>query len=118
MEREIIDFKAVNLNCKVDPACGTDLEIKAESRVSAKSSEDFEGYVFLYMNIKIHDEGDEHFVFDITTETIFQMQEGDEPGDELLNELLPVAQMRTFEAVRDISTGMGINTIDLTGAQA
>lgn len=118
MANEIIDFKTVKLNCKVEPSIGAELQITSESRVSARANDDFDGFVFLYLNIKLHDQDDTYFVFDITTESVFQIGENAVLDDALMEQLLEPAKMRSFEAIRDISTGMGINPIDLTGEKA
>lgn len=117
MANDIIDFKTVRLNCKVEPSIGAQLQIKSESRVSAKANDDFDGFVFLYLNIKLHDQDDTYFVFDITTESVFQVSGDAVLDDALMEQLVEPAKLRTFRAIKDISTGMGINPIDLTGGE-
>ena len=71
-------------------------------------------YVVIYLNIKIHDKDDTYFVFDITTETIVKLpDEVTELTDDAMEAGIAVAQEKTFEAVRAISVGMGINELDL-----
>ncbi len=112
---EVIDFKTVNLVSKLDTGVGADLELKAESRVSAKSPEEFCGYAYIYLNIKIHDKDDAYFVFDIMTETIIKLPDDATAfTDELMQECVPIAQEKTYEAIRGITVAMGINELDLT----
>ena len=106
---KLIDFKTVRLDSKVAPDIGESLQLKAESRVSANTSEDMKGYVCIYLSIKIHDDGDKFFVFDITTQSVIELPEGTEP----YSQCVVPAQERTFKAVREISAAMGINPIDL-----
>lgn len=112
-EIKLIDFKTVRLDSTVAPDIGEKLELRAESRVSAKTNEDMPGYICIYLNIKIHDDGDKSFVFDITTESVIELPEGIEPDEELYSRCVVPAQERTFKAVREISSAMGINPIDL-----
>lgn len=112
---EVVDFKTVNLVSKLDTGVGADLELKAESRVSAKSPEEFCGYAYIYLNIKIHDNDDAYFVFDITTETVIKLpSDATEFTDELMQACIPVAQEKTYEAIKGITVAMGINELDLT----
>ena len=111
---EVVDFKTVSLTSKLDTGIGADLELRAESRVSAKTPDEFCGYAYIYLNIKIHDPEEAYFVFDITTETIVKLPaEATEFTDELMQECVPIAQQKTYEAVRGITVSMGINELDL-----
>lgn len=112
---EVVDFKTISLTSKLDTGVGADLELKAESRVSAKSPEEFCGYAYIYLNIKIFDKDEVYFTFDITTETIIKLPaEATEFTDELMQECIPIAQQKTYEAIRGITVAMGINELDLT----
>ena len=115
-EYKLIDFKTVRLDSKVAPDIGEHLQLKAESRVSANASEDMPGYICLYLNIKIHDEDDKSFVFDITTESVVELPDSVTPSDEVYAACVKPAQERSFQAVREISAAMGINPIDLAKA--
>lgn len=112
---EVVDFKTVNLTSKLDTGVGADLELRAESRVSARTPDEFCGYAYIYLNIKIHDPEETYFVFDITTETILKLPaDATEFTDELMGECIPIAQQKTYEAIRGITVSMGINELDLT----
>lgn len=112
---EVVDFKTISLNSKLDTGVGADLELKAESRISARTPDEFCGYAYIYLNIKIHDADDAYFVFDITTETVIKLpDDATEFTDELMQECIPVAQEKTYEAIRGITVSMGINELDLT----
>ena len=112
---EVVDFKTVKLESKLDTGVGADLELRAESRVSAKTPDEFCGYAYIYLNIKIHDPEETYFVFDITTETILKLPaDATEFTDELMQECIPIAQQKTYEAIRGITVSMGINELDLT----
>lgn len=114
MNVEFVDFKTVNLNSKLDTSVGAELSLSQEGKVSAKVPEEWSGYAVLYLNIKIHDKDDTYFVFDITTETIVKLPDDvKELTEEAVQAGLEVAQAKTFEAVRAISVGMGINELDL-----
>ena len=111
---DFIDFKTVNLNSKLDTSIGAELALSQEGRVSAKVPDEWSGYAVIYLNIKIHDKDDTYVVFDITTETIIKLpDEVKEFTEEAMEAGVAVAQEKTFEAVRAISLGMGINELDL-----
>ena len=111
---DFIDFKTVNLNSKLDTSIGAELALSQEGKVSAKVPDEWSGYAVIYMNIKIHDKDDTYVVFDITTETIIKLpDEVKEFTEEAMEAGVAVAQEKTFEAVRAISLGMGINELDL-----
>ena len=111
---DFIDFKTVNLMSKLDTGIGAELSLSQEGKGSAKLPEEWSGYVVIYLNIKIHDKDATYFVFDITTETIVKLpDEVTELTDDAMEAGIAVAQEKTFEAVRAISVGMGINELDL-----
>ena len=111
---DFIDFKTVNRISKLDTGIGAELSLSQEGKVSAKLPEEWSGYVVIYLNIKIHDKDDTYFVFDITTETIVKLpDEVTELTDDAMEAGIAVAQEKTYEAVRAISVGMGINELDL-----
>ena len=115
MNYEVIDFKTVNVDYKLDTGMGAELSLSAESRVSAKTPEEWCGYLYLYFNTKIHDQSEQFFVFDVTTETIVKLpDEVTEMSEEIMQECVPFAQERTYAAIRDMSVAMGINELDLT----
>ena len=115
MNYEVIDFKTVSVNYKLDTGIGSELGLRAESRVSVKTPDEWCGFVYLYLNTKIHDENDTYFVFDITTETVIKIpDEISEMSEELMQELIPLAQQRSYAAIRDMSLAMGINELDLS----
>ena len=117
MNVEFVDFKTVNLVSKLDTSIGAELALSQEGKASAKVPEEWSGYAVIYLNIKIHDQDDTFFVFDITTETVVKLPDDvKEFSDEAMNAGLELAQAKTFEAIRTISVGMGINELDL-GAQ-
>ena len=70
---DFIDFKTVNLNSKLDTSIGAELALSQEGKASAKVPDEWSGYAVIYLNIKIHDQDDTYFVFDITTETIIKL---------------------------------------------
>ena len=114
MNVEFVDFKTVNLNSKLDTSIGAELALTQQGKVSARVPDEWNGYVMLYLNVKIHDQYDTYFVFDITTETIIKLPaDATEFTDELMQECVPIAQQKTYEAVRGITVSMGINELDL-----
>lgn len=116
MNAEFVDFKTVSLNSKLDTSIGAELKLTQEGRMSAKAPDDWNGFAFFYLNIKIHDPEDKYFVFDIVTETVVKLPDDvKELNDEAMEAGLIIAQDKTFEAIRSISVGMGINEIDLKG---
>ena len=115
MNYEVIDFKTVSVNYKLDTGIGSELGLRAESRVSVKTPDEWSGYVDLYPNTKTHDENDTYFVFDITSEKYINIpDEISEMSEELMQELIPLAQQRSYAAIRDMSLAMGINELDLS----
>ncbi|MCF0138459.1 MAG: hypothetical protein HUJ66_08875 [Oscillospiraceae bacterium] len=115
MNYEVVDFKTVNVNYRLDTGMGAELGLTAESRVSVKTPDEWCGYVYLYLNTKIHDPEEKYFVFDVTTETIVKVpDEITEMSDELMEDCIPIAQEKTYTAIRKMSVAMGINELDLT----
>lgn len=116
MNVEFVDFKTVSLNSKLDTTVGAELQLTQTGKVSVKLPEEWSGFAFLYLNIKIHDPEDKFFVFDISTETVIKLpDEETEFTEEAMNAGMEIAQARTFEAIRGISVAMGINELDLAG---
>ncbi len=114
MSVEFVDFKTVDLKSKLDTTIGAELKLTQTGRVSAKAPEEWSGFVFLYLNIKINDPEETYFVFDITTETVVKVSDDITELDEaVMQEGVEIAQAKTFEAIKAISIGMGINEIDL-----
>lgn len=114
MKVEFVDFKTVKLSSMLDTGMSSELSLTQSGKVSAKLPDEWSGYAVLYLSIKIADPEEKHFVFDITTETIVKLpDEVEEFSDEAMNAGLEIAQAKTFEAIRTISVGMGINELDL-----
>ena len=117
MKVDFIDFKTVKLSSMLDTGMSSELSLTQTGKVSAKIPDEWNGYALLYLSIKISDPEEKQFVFDITTETIVKLpDEVKEFSDEVMNAGLEIAQAKTFEAIRTISVGMGINELNL-GAQ-
>ena len=117
MKVDFIDFKTVKLSSMLDTGVSSELSLTQTGKVSAKIPDEWNGYALLYLSIKISDPEEKQFVFDITTETIVKLpDEVKEFSDEAMNAGLEIAQAKTFEAIRTISVGMGINELNL-GAQ-
>ena len=117
MKVDFIDFKTVKLSSMLDTGMSSELSLTQTGKVSAKIPDEWNGYALLYLSIKISDPEEKQFVFDITTETIVKLpDEVKELSDEAMNAGLEIAQAKTFEAIRTISVGMGINELNL-GAQ-
>ena len=114
MNYEFVDFKTVRVDYKLDTGIGADLSLKAESRVSAKTPDEWCGYVYLYLNTKIFDSDEAYFLFNITTETVIKVDGATEMSEEIMEACLPIAQEKTYAAIRDMSVAMGINELDLT----
>ena len=114
MKVDFIDFKTVKLSSMLDTGVSSELSLTQTGKVSAKIPDEWNGYALLYLSIKISDPEEKQFVFDITTETIVKLpDEVKEFSDEAMNAGLEIAQAKTFEAIRTISVGMGINELDL-----
>ena len=117
MKVDFIDFKTVKLSSMLDTGMSSELSLTQTGKVSAKIPDEWNGYALLYLSIKISDPEEKQFVVDITTETIVKLpDEVKEFSDEAMNAGLEIAQAKTFEAIRTISVGMGINELNL-GAQ-
>ncbi len=116
MKVDYIDFKTVSLTSKLDTSIGAELQLTQTGKVSVKLPDEWNGFAFLYLNIKIHDPGEKYFVFDITTETVIKLpDEEKEFTEDAMNAGMEIAQDKTFEAIRGISVAMGINELDLAG---
>ncbi len=117
MKVDFVDFKTVNLNSMLDTSISAQLSLTQSGKASAKLPDEWNGFAVLYLNIKIADPEEKQFVFDITTETIVKLPDDmTEFTEEAMNAGLEIAQAKTFEAIKVISVGMGINELDL-GAQ-
>ena len=116
MNVEFVDFKTVKLNTMLDTGMGAELQLNQTGKVSVKLPEEWSGFAFLYLTIKIADPEEKYFVFDIITETVVKFpDEVSEFTEEAMEASMPIAQDKTFEAIRAISVAMGINEIDLGG---
>ncbi len=116
MNVEYVDFKTVSLNTKLDTSMGAELQLTQTGKVSVKLPEEWTGFAFVYLTIKINDPEEKYFVFDITAETVVKLpDEETEFTEEAMNAAMPIAQDKTFEAIRAISVAMGINELDLRG---
>ncbi len=116
MNVDYIDFKTVSLTSKLDTSIGAELQLTQTGKVSVKLPDEWNGFAFLYLNIKIHDPEEKYFVFDITTETVIKLPEEEtEFTEDAMNAGMEIAQDKTFEAIRGISVAMGINELDLKG---
>lgn len=116
MNVDYIDFKTVSLTSKLDTSIGAELQLTQTGKVSVKLPDEWNGFAFLYLNIKIHDPEEKYFVFDITTETVIKLPEKEtEFTEDAMNAGMEIAQDKTFEAIRGISVAMGINELDLKG---
>lgn len=114
MNVEFVDFKTVNLSSMLDTGMSSELNLTQTGKVSAKLPDEWNGYAVLYLSIKLADPEEKHFVFDITTETIVKLPDDvTEFSDDAMNAGLEIAQAKTFEAIRTITVGMGINELDL-----
>lgn len=115
MNAEFVDFKTVSLESRLDTGIGAELKLTQEGKLTVKAPEEWSGFVFVYLNIKIHDPEDKYFLFDIVTETVVRLpDEVTELSDEVTEAGLVIAREKTFDAIRSISVGMGINEIDLS----
>ncbi len=116
MKVDYIDFKTVSLTSRLDTSIGAELQLTQTGKVSVKLPDEWNGFAFLYLNIKIHDPEEKYFVFDITTETVIKLPEEEtEFTEDAMNAGMEIAQDKTFEAIRGISVAMGINELDLAG---
>ena len=114
MNVEFVDFKTVNLSSMLDTGMSSELNLTQSGKVSAKLPDEWNGYAVLYLSIKLADPEEKHFVFDITPETIVKLPDDvTEFSDDAMNAGLEIAQAKTFEAIRTITVGMGINELDL-----
>ena len=116
MKVEYIDFKTVSLTSKLDTTMGAELKLTQTGKVSVKLPEEWNGFAFLYLSIKMFDPEERYFVFDITTETVIKLpDEEKEFTEEAMNAGMEIAQEKSFESIRAISVAMGINELDLSG---
>ncbi len=116
MKVDYIDFKTVSLTSRLDTSIGAELQLTQTGKVSVKLPDEWNGFAFLYLSIKIHDPEEKYFVFDITTETVIKLPEEEtEFTEDAMNAGMEIAQDKTFEAIRGISVAMGINELDLAG---
>lgn len=116
MNVEFIDFKTVDLKSRLDTTMGAELQLTQTGKVSVKLPEEWNGFAFLYLSIKISDPEERFFVFDMTTETVIKLpDEETEFSEDAMNSGMEIAQQKTFDAVRSISVAMGINELNLSG---
>lgn len=114
MELEYIDFKTISLSSHLDTSVGAQLQLTQSGKMSVKLPDEWNGYAFVILDITIHDPEEKYFSFDISTETVVKLPEGETHfSEEAMNAGLEIAQDKTFEAIRGITVAMGINELNL-----
>ena len=69
--------------------------------------------VFLYLNYRIYD-GDDKFLFDLSTQSVIRLPEGEkEVSEGNIKDLSVIATDETVKVIYDITEHMGIAPIDL-----
>ena len=111
---ELIDFRVLDLNCHVHPGVGEELQLSSKSSVSARTAEPFDGTLYLNLRMRISGASEELFLMDISSETIMKLPEGKtEVTEDDAPACIAVAQKELYRAIKEISTSMGINPLDL-----
>lgn len=111
---EMLDFKVTDLVTHVNTENGGELELRAESRMGARTPDPADGTVYIFLNIKISDGDGGDFLFDITTTTVIRLPDGmTEVSDKDAPSCVAVAMKETHRAIRQITEDMGIVPIDL-----
>lgn len=112
---ELLDFKVTDLDTHIGQSLtAEELHLKMENRMGTRLSTEEEGVVFLYLNYKIHDGDDGKFLFDISTQSVIRLPEGQtEVNEGNIKDLSVIATDETVKVIYDITEHMGIAPIDL-----
>ncbi len=111
---ELIDFKVTELSCHVNTESAREMELRAESRMGARTPEPADGTLYIFLNTKISDGETGDFLFDITTTSVIQLPAGmTDVTDDDAPECVALAAASTHGAIRKITEDMGIVPIDL-----
>ena len=91
-----------------------ELHLKMENRMGTRMSTEEEGVVFLYLNYRIYDGDDGKFLFDLSTQSVIRLPEGEkEVSEGNIKDLSVIATDETIKVIYDITEHMGIAPIDL-----
>ena len=82
--------------------------------MGTRMSTEEEGVVFLYLNYRIYDGDDGKFLFDLSTQSVIRLPEGEkEVSEGNIKDLSVIATDETIKVIYDITEHMGIAPIDL-----
>ena len=111
---ELLDSKVTNIETHIGQSLtAEELHLKMENRMGTRMSTEEEGVVFLYLNYRIYD-GDDKFLFDLSTQSVIRLPEGEkEVSEGNIKDLSVIATDETVKVIYDITEHMGIAPIDL-----
>ena len=112
---ELLDFKVTDIETHIGPSLTSEeLHLKMENRMGTRMATEEEGVVFLYLNYRIHDGDDGKFLFEISTQSVIRLPEGEtEVSESNIQDCSVIATDETIRVIYDITEKMGIAPIDL-----
>ena len=112
---ELLDFKVTDIETHIGQSLtAEELHLKMENRMGTRMSTEEEGVVFLYLNYRIYDGDDGKFLFDLSTQSVIRLPEGEkEVSEGNIKDLSVIATDETIKVIYDITEHMGIAPIDL-----
>ena len=80
---ELLDFKVTDIETHIGQSLtAEELHLKMENRMGTRMSTEEEGVVFLYLNYRIYDGDDGKFLFDLSTQSVIRLPEGEKEVSE------------------------------------
>jgi len=111
---DLLDFKVTDLTTHVNTEAGGEMELRAESRMGARTPDPGDGTLYIFLNTKIADGDGGNFLLDITTTTVIRLPDGmTDITDEDAPACVAIAVKETHAAIHKITEDMGIVPIDL-----
>ena len=101
---ELLDFKVTDIETHIGQSLtAEELHLKMENRMGTRMSTEEEGVVFLYLNYRIYD-GDDKFLFDLSTQSVIRLPEGEkEVSEGNIKDLPVIATDETVNLIYDIT---------------
>lgn len=114
---ELIDFHVTDIKSHVSTASAQELSLSAKNSVSARTSDPYDGLLYLFMNVLVTAQTEELFTLDISTETVMRLPEyKTQVTEEDAPPCIALARRETNRAIRELTRAMGIAELDLDSA--
>lgn len=116
-ELELVDFHVTDVKSHVSTSSAYELALSAKSSISARTSEPYDGLLYLFMNVQVSAQTEELFALDVSTETVMRLPEyKKQVSEEDAPPCIALARRETNRAIRELTRAMGIAELDLDEA--